>query len=229
MEKKNFWIAVGGGFVAGMGAALIASTLCCTTVEKNTALSEAMPQKIEMMKKAHHVRPHFGKPFMKDRHFKGRHGMPTPEMREHFAKKLGLTDAQKEQLDKFRDEDMAKMKPLFEQMGALHEQMQELRKVNREHFESVLTDEQKEILKEMRAKWKHHRHHPRMEGKAPVMEQPAPKAEAEPAALNAPVAVEEVVVTETIVEETPAENAAASETVPTVENAPVAEETPAAE
>lgn len=215
MEKKNFWIAVGGGFVAGMGAALIASTLCCTTVEKNTALSEAMPQKIEMMKKAHHVRPHFSKPFMKDRHFKGRHGMPTPEMREHFAKKLGLTDAQKEQLDKFRDEDMAKMKPLFEQMGALHEQMQELRKVNREHFESVLTDEQKEILENMRKEWRHHRH--------PFMDKHhgMPKATDEVNADNeapaeAPVA-EEVTVTETIVEEA------------TPENAPVAGEAPAAE
>ena len=221
MEKKNFWIAVGGGFIAGVGTALIVSTLCCAQAPKNTSMAEAMPQKIEMMKKAHHMKGHHA------RHFMGRHAMPTPEMREHFAKKLGLTDEQKAQLDKFRDEDMAKMKPLFDEMDTLHAKMEELRKVNRAHFESVLTDEQKEILKNMKKEWKHHRHHKHRHhfGKKALDStgvDNAPVAEA-PSLENAPVAVEEVVVTETIVEETPAENAPASETVPTVENAPVAE------
>jgi hypothetical protein len=221
MEKKNFWIAVGGGFIAGVGTALIVSTLCCAQAPKNTSMAEAMPQKIEMMKKAHHMKGHHA------RHFMGRHAMPTPEMREHFAKKLGLTDEQKAQLDKFRDEDMAKMKPLFEEMDTLHAKMEELRKVNRAHFESVLTDEQKEILKNMKKEWKHHRHHKHRHhfGKKALDGtgvDNAPVAEA-PSLENAPAAVEEVVVTETIVKETPAENTAASETVPTVENAPVAE------
>lgn len=228
MEKKNFWIAVGGGFIAGVGTALIVSTLCCAQAPKSMSMAEAMPQKIEMMKKAHHMKGHHA------RHFMGRHAMPTPEMREHFAKKLGLTDEQKAQLDKFRDEDMAKMKPLFDEMDTLHAKMEELRKVNRAHFESVLTDEQKEILKNMKKEWKHHkrhhkhRHHFGKKALDGTGVDNAPVAEA-PSLENAPVAVEEVVVTETIVEETPAENAAASETVPTVENAPVAEETPAAE
>jgi len=227
MEKKNFWIAVGGGFIAGVGTALIVSTLCCAQAPKNTSMAEAMPQKIEMMKKAHHMKGHHARHFMKDGHFKGPHHMPTPEMREHFAKKLGLTDEQKAQLDKFRDEDMAKMKPLFDEMDTLHAKMEELRKVNRAHFESVLTDEQKEILKNMKKEWKHHRHHKHRHhfGKKALDStgvDNAPVAEA-PSLENAPVAVEEVVVTETIVEETPAENAPASETVPTVENAPVAE------
>ena len=206
MEKKNFWIAVGGGFIAGVGTALIVSTLCCAQAPKNTSMAEAMPQKIEMMKKAHHMKGHHA------RHFMGRHAMPTPEMREHFAKKLGLTDEQKAQLDKFRDEDMAKMKPLFDEMDTLHAKMEELRKVNRAHFESVLTDEQKEILKNMKKEWKHHKRHKHM-GRHHGM----PKADEAVQADNAPIA-EDVPV-----KETPAENAAASETVPTVENAPVAE------
>ncbi len=221
MEKKNFWIAVGGGFIAGVGVALIVSTLCCAQAPKNMSMAEAMPQKIEMMKKAHHMKGHHA------RHFMGRHAMPTPEMREHFAKKLGLTDEQKAQLDKFRDEDMAKMKPLFDEMDTLHAKMEELRKVNRAHFESVLTDEQKEILKNMKKEWKHHKRHHKHMGRHHGM----PKADEAVQADNAPIAedVPQVVEEAPAVADTPAENAAASETVPTVENAPVAEETPAAE
>lgn len=190
MSKKNFWIAVGGGFIAGIGTALIASTLCFSPVN---APNGVMPEKIEMMKQVHHakhhpdMRGHKGKHFGKPHHGHfGKRPEVTAEMREHFAKKLGLTDEQKAQLDKFRDEDMAKMEPLFKQMGELHAKMEELRKVNRAHFESVLTDEQKEILKTMK-----------------------PKHE------NAPVVTEEIVVESVTVEET----AAPAEATP-VETAP---------
>ena len=75
-----------------------------------------------------------------------------PEMKERFAKRLGLTDEQKAQIEQFRKEDMAKMAPLFEQMDELRKQADELRKENKARFESVLTPEQKEILQEIHKK-----------------------------------------------------------------------------
>ena len=143
MEKKNFWIAVSGGFLAGIGAVLLIGTLCSYPRPCHRPLP---PIRMEMMH--HHgkfMKPHWQK--------------PTAEMREHFAKKLGLTEEQKAELDKYREEDMAKMEPLMKQMNELQAQMKELWKENRAHFESVLTDEQKEILKNMKPHHKHHHKH----------------------------------------------------------------------
>lgn len=84
---------------------------------------------------------------------------PTEEMKARFAEKLGLTDEQKAQLEQYRAEDMAKIEPLFKQMEELRAQLRELRQAGRAHFESVLTDEQKEILQTMKAK--HHHKRPR--------------------------------------------------------------------
>ena len=147
MEKKNFWIAVSGGFLAGIGVMLLLGTLYSYPRPCHKHM-RPMPPRIEMM---HHH----------GHHMKHKWHEPSAEMKEHFAKKLGLTDEQKATLEKFRDEDMAKMKPLIEQMEGIRGQMKELWKENRAHFESVLTDEQKEILKNMKKEHKHryHRHH----------------------------------------------------------------------
>ena len=145
MEKKNFWIAVSGGFLAGIGAALLVATLYSFPSPCHRHMHHR-PPRIEMMQHGKHM---------------GHWQKPSAEMREHFAKKLGLTAEQKATLDKYREEDMAKMEPLMNQMNELRAQMKELWKENRAHFESVLTDEQKEILKTMKPhhKHKHQRHH----------------------------------------------------------------------
>lgn len=147
MEKKNFWIAVSGGFLSGIGVAILLYTLCCPPVAPHRHMRPMHPR-MEMMM------PHHG------HHMKHRWQEPTAEMKEHFAKKLGLTEEQKATLDKYRQEDMAKMEPLMKQMEELRTQMKEVWKENRAHFESVLTDEQKEILKTMKPHHKHkHKHH----------------------------------------------------------------------
>ncbi len=172
MNKKNFWIAVIGGFAAGIGACLLVCSLCCGPAKYGDF--RANPPEVKMM---HHHKGHFAHNGMHHKHHGfGRHGKmmredmpkphfdrersslkknhfePTPEMREHFAKKLGLTDEQKEKLEQFRQEDMAKMEPLINEMKELGAKMDQLREENKAHFESVLTNEQKEILQQMRHK-----------------------------------------------------------------------------
>ncbi len=94
-------------------------------------------------------RPHA----LKDLRRPGKEGFhPDEMMKERFAKKLNLTDEQKAQIEKFRKEDMEQMKPLFDQMDELRKQADELREQNKARFESVLTDEQKDILKAMHDK-----------------------------------------------------------------------------
>ncbi len=90
---------------------------------------------------------------LKDLRRPGKDGFhPDEMMKERFAKKLNLTEEQKAQIEEFRKEDMKQMKPLFEQMDALRKQADELREQNKARFESVLTAEQKEILKTMHDK-----------------------------------------------------------------------------
>ena len=60
-----------------------------------------------------------------------------------------MTDEQKAQIEQFRKEDMAQMEPLFKQMDDLRAKADKLREENKARFESVLTDEQKEILAAM--------------------------------------------------------------------------------
>lgn len=196
MEKKTVWIALGSGLVAGLVAALIMCTVCCNMPCKNKGMP-VFPARMEMMKhKMHHKGPHMG-----FHHKKGFHKFkePTPEMKERFAQKLGLSDEQKATLEQYRKEDMAKMKPLFEEMEKVKGKIEELRKANRARFESVLTDEQKEILQKMKAEHRQHGFKPRRDfrpDKAPSVEPAAsdtPVAEAETtaeAAAEAAAAVE---------------------------------------
>ena len=90
---------------------------------------------------------------LKDLRRPGKDGFhPDEMMKERFAKKLNLTDEQKAQIEKFHEEDVKQMKPLFEQMDALRKQADELREQNKARFESILTSEQKDILKAMHDK-----------------------------------------------------------------------------
>ena len=159
MEKKTIWIALGSGLVAGLVAAVIVCTVCCNMPCKNKGMPE-FPVRMEMMQ---HKMHHKGAP-MGFHHKRGFHKFkePTPEMKERFAKKLGLSDEQKATLEQYGKEDMAKMKPLFDEMDRIKGEIKTLSKANRARFESVLTDEQKEILQQMRAKYHKHgfrRHH----------------------------------------------------------------------
>lgn len=147
MEKKTVWLALGGGFIAGLVAGVLMCTMCCAWSYKHKPM-QVFPARLEMMQhKMHHKGAHMG--FHQFRE-------PTPEMKEHFAKKLGLSEEQKATLEQYRQEDMVKMKPLFDEMDKLHAKIKDLRKANRARFESVLTDAQKEILQQMKAK--HHGH-----------------------------------------------------------------------
>lgn len=74
---------------------------------------------------------------------------PERALKHRFAEKLQLTDEQKVQIEQFRKEDMAQMEPLFKQMDDLRAKADKLREENKARFESVLTDEQKEILAAM--------------------------------------------------------------------------------
>ena len=81
------------------------------------------------------------------------------KMRKTLAERLNLTDEQREQADKIREEGRVKMKPLIEEQKELHKQMNEVRKANLEEFEKILTPEQKKAFDEMK---KHKRPHPGM-------------------------------------------------------------------
>ena len=183
MEKKTVWMALISGLVAGLLAAMIICTMCCNVSIKKAPMP-LYPARMELVKpKAHHNKG----PRMGFHHKKGFHQFkePTPEMKERFAQKLGLSDEQKATLEQYRTEDMAKMKPLFDEMEKIKGKIEELRKANRARFESVLTDEQKEILKQMKAEHKKHGFKPRRDfrpDEAPSVEPAAsdtPAAEAE--------------------------------------------------
>ena len=71
---------------------------------------------------------------------------PHHEMRgpKDFAKELNLTEEQKVQADKVREEGRKKMEPLMQERKALHDKMENVRKENMAEFEKILTPEQKE-------------------------------------------------------------------------------------
>ncbi len=81
--------------------------------------------------------------------FKGRY---PNMMQDRLAEELKLTDEQKAELQKVRDENREKIKPLMEQMKELRKQMDDLRKADMESFETILTPEQKKIFEEVKAK-----------------------------------------------------------------------------
>lgn len=182
MEKKTVGIALISGLAAGLLSALIICTTCCGLPCKNKMMPAFEGNQMMMKHKMHHKGAHHG-----FHHKKGVHEWkePTAEMKENFAKKLGLSDEQKATLEQYRNEDMAKMKPLFDEMKRIKGEIKELRKANRARFESVLTDAQKEILQQM--KDKHHKHGfgPKEEGENPALEKAEVSAQAEAAAAAA--------------------------------------------
>ncbi|MBP5399496.1 MAG: hypothetical protein J6Y53_03670 [Alphaproteobacteria bacterium] len=60
-----------------------------------------------------------------------------------LAEDLGLTAEQQAKAEAIRKADFEKMKPLIEEMKALHEKMDNMRKENLEAFKEILTPEQK--------------------------------------------------------------------------------------
>ena len=80
---------------------------------------------------------------------RGRH---PEKMQDRLAEELKLTEEQKAELQKVRDENREKMKPLMEQMKELRKQMDDLRKADMDSFETILTPEQKKAFEEIKAK-----------------------------------------------------------------------------
>ena len=81
-------------------------------------------------------------------------GKKHEEMSKKLAEDLGLSDEQKAQADKIREEGHAKMEPLMQECKALHEKMDALRKANMEEFEKILTPEQKAKFEAIKVKHK---------------------------------------------------------------------------
>ena len=95
--------------------------------------------------------------------FPPRHEMRGPK---DFAKELNLTEEQKIQADKVREEGRKKMEPLMQERKALHDKMENVRKENMAEFEKILTPEQKEKFKNI--KKKHMKRKGKFERKAEV-------------------------------------------------------------
>ena len=92
---------------------------------------------------------------------------PSVEMmkkhHEKLAEKLKLSEEQKIQAEKIRENGREKMKPLIEQKKELHKKMEEVRKDNMKEFGEILTPEQKKEFDEMiknghKRKMRHHKH-----------------------------------------------------------------------
>lgn len=102
-----------------------------------------------------------------------------------FEKRLGLTEEQKAQAKQLRQQGFEKMKPIMDEMHTkrqeinaiknsenltqkrtelqeLDKKAREIRKQNMKDFESILTDDQKKTLKEMKqeGRQKYHKNHP---------------------------------------------------------------------
>ena len=111
-------------------------------------------------------------------------------MEEPLAKRLNLTEDQKQQAEKIREEGRKKMEPLMNERKLLREEMEQVRKENMEEFEKILTPEQKKIFDEMKQhkgpkppRLGDHRrlgpkHHPRHEAPLPG-DEPMPPAPVE--------------------------------------------------
>lgn len=161
-NEKKLWVIGGISFVFGGVMTLIILSLCGGSIygthkhfgSHHLAKMEMIHHNMDKM--AFEPKQHgFDMRKKGKRSFahKALRAEPTAEMKAKFAEKLGLTDEQKVKLEEMRKEDMAKMEPLFKQMESLRIEMKALRKSNREHFESVLTEEQKEILKKMKREY----------------------------------------------------------------------------
>ena len=152
-ETKKVCLIAVGSCLAGVVVTFLLMHFCCCACGQHKR-PEFMPmaaQQQMMMHHKHHKMHTQGKPHHANA-FEHKFHEPSAEMKAKFAEKLGLTDEQKAQLEQYRNEDMAKIEPLFKQMEELRGKLRELREAGRAHFESVLTDEQKEILQTMKKK-----------------------------------------------------------------------------
>ena len=84
--------------------------------------------------------------------------MTPEERRAEFEKRMNLTPRQKAKLETIKAEEQKKLEPIRKKMQKKHEEMKELmkseaeiRKSSMDKFEAVLTPEQKEELKKMKA------------------------------------------------------------------------------
>lgn len=86
-----------------------------------------------------------------------------PKMRgpERLDEELKLTDEQKAQAKKIREEGREKVKPLFEEMKQIREKMDKLREENMKEFEKILTPEQMAQLETIKSRHHEERRHDR--------------------------------------------------------------------
>ena len=166
MEKgrKNMLIAAGAAFAGGVAVTLTVLALAFCPAKRHGmwhgGWHRDMPRAEMRLPTRHHPEGRFDG----ERHREWKHRAdlgdaprrfghqgfhPERALKHLFAEKLQLTDEQKAQIEQFRKEDMAQMEPLFKQMDDLRAKADKLREENKARFESVLTDEQKEILAAM--------------------------------------------------------------------------------
>ena len=166
MEKgrKNMLIAAGAAFAGGVAVTLTVLALAFCPAKRHGmwhgGWHRDMPRAEMRLPTRHHPEGRFDG----ERHREWKHRAdwgdaprrfghpgfhPERALKHRFAEKLQLTDEQKAQIEQFRKEDMAQMEPLFKQMDDLRAKADKLREENKARFESVLTDEQKEILAAM--------------------------------------------------------------------------------
>ena len=166
MEKgrKNMLIAAGAAFAGGVAVTLTVLALAFCPAKRHGmwhgGWHRDMPRAEMRLPTRHHPEGRFdGERHREWKHRADRGDAPRrfghpgfhPEraLKHRFAEKLQLTDEQKAQIEQFRKEDMAQMEPLFKQMDDLRAKADKLREENKARFESVLTDEQQEILAAM--------------------------------------------------------------------------------
>ena len=104
--------------------------------------------------------PEMPPPFLEEEHHPH---MDRKAHFENFAKELGLTPEQQKQAQALHEKMKEDMKPVKEEMKKLRQQAHQIREANKTAFEALLTEEQKEKLKQMKPPHKEndfkHRHH----------------------------------------------------------------------
>lgn len=166
MEKgrKNMLIAAGAAFAGGVAVTLTVLALAFCPAKRHGMWHGGWHRDMPRAEMRLPTRQHPEGRFDGERHREWKHRAdrgdaprrfghpgfhPERALKHRFAEKLQLTDEQKAQIEQFRKEDMAQMEPLFKQMDDLRAKADKLREENKARFESVLTDEQKEILAAM--------------------------------------------------------------------------------
>lgn len=166
MEKgrKNMLIAAGAAFAGGVAVTLTVLALAFCPAKRHGmwhgGWHRDMPRAEMRLPTRHHPEGRFDGERHREWKYRADRGdalrrfghpgfHPERALKHRFAEKLQLTDEQKAQIEQFRKEDMAQMEPLFKQMDDLRAKADKLREENKARFESVLTDEQKEILAAM--------------------------------------------------------------------------------